>query len=44
MRVILDLISPGNRRIQATRELRGCWDHTYTGAKKELKSRYPAHP
>jgi ATP-dependent helicase HrpB len=41
--VLLHLLSPGQRPIQITRDLRGFWDTTYPEVKKELKGRYPKH-
>lgn len=42
--VTLELLSPGQRPIQVTQDLRGFWDRTYPEVKKELKGRYPRHP
>ncbi|HRZ05769.1 MAG TPA: ATP-dependent helicase HrpB [Candidatus Competibacteraceae bacterium] len=42
--VILHLLSPAQRPIQVTQDLRGFWERTYAGVKKELKGRYPKHP
>ena len=42
--VTLHLLSPGQRPIQITQDLRGFWDRTYAEVKKELKGRYPKHP
>jgi ATP-dependent helicase HrpB len=41
--VLLHLLSPAQRPIQVTRDLRGFWDRTYAEVKKELKGRYPKH-
>ncbi len=41
--VVLHLLSPAQRPIQVTRDLRGFWDHTYPEVKKELAGRYPKH-
>ncbi|MBU0483564.1 MAG: ATP-dependent helicase HrpB [Proteobacteria bacterium] len=41
--VLLHLLSPAQRPIQVTRDLRGFWDNTYQQVKKELKGRYPKH-
>jgi ATP-dependent helicase HrpB len=43
VRVMLHLLSPAQRPIQVTRDLRGFWQHTYADVKKELKGRYPKH-
>lgn len=41
--VTLHLLSPAQRPIQITQDLRGFWDNTYPEVKKELKGRYPKH-
>jgi ATP-dependent helicase HrpB len=42
--VTLHLLSPAQRPIQVTQDLRGFWERTYPEVKKELKGRYPRHP
>ena len=42
--VTLHLLSPAQRPIQITQDLRGFWERTYPDVKKELKGRYPRHP
>lgn len=42
--VTLHLLSPAQRPIQVTQDLRGFWERTYAQVKKELKGRYPKHP
>ncbi len=42
--VTLHLLSPAQRPIQVTQDLRGFWERTYNEVKKELKGRYPKHP
>ncbi|GAM10825.1 ATP-dependent RNA helicase HrpB [Geobacter sp. OR-1] len=42
--IILHLLSPAQRPMQVTRDLRSFWDKTYPQVKKELKGRYPKHP
>ena len=42
--VTLHLLSPAQRPIQVTQDLRGFWERTYADVKKELKGRYPKHP
>ncbi len=41
--VLVHLLSPAQRPIQVTRDLRGFWRTTYQEVKKELKGRYPKH-
>ncbi len=42
--VTLHLLSPAQRPIQVTQDLRGFWERIYAEVKKELKGRYPKHP
>ncbi|MEN6586689.1 MAG: ATP-dependent helicase HrpB [Sulfuricella sp.] len=42
--LMLHLLSPAQRPIQVTRDLKNFWDNTYPEVKKELKGRYPRHP
>lgn len=42
--VTLHLLSPAQRPIQVTQDLRSFWERTYPEVKKELKGRYPRHP
>ncbi|MBS0558022.1 MAG: ATP-dependent helicase HrpB [Proteobacteria bacterium] len=39
--VVLHLLSPAQRPIQVTQDLRSFWERTYPDVKKELKGRYP---
>ncbi len=41
--VVLHLLSPAQRPIQVTQDLRGFWERTYKEVRKELKGRYPKH-
>ncbi|MBC7396889.1 MAG: hypothetical protein H7333_05545, partial [Bdellovibrionales bacterium] len=41
--LIMELLSPGFKPIQVTKDLRSFWENTYFEVKKELKSRYPKH-
>jgi HrpA-like RNA helicase len=41
--VTLHLLSPAQRPVQVTQDLRGFWEHTYHEVRKELKGRYPKH-
>jgi ATP-dependent helicase HrpB len=42
--VTLHLLSPAQRPIQVTQDLRGFWERTYPEVRKEMKGRYPRHP
>ncbi|MDR3389991.1 MAG: ATP-dependent helicase HrpB [Rudaea sp.] len=42
--VTLHLLSPAQRPLQVTQDLRGFWERTYPEVKKEMKARYPRHP
>jgi ATP-dependent helicase HrpB len=42
--VTLHLLSPAQRPLQVTQDLRGFWERTYPDVRKELKGRYPRHP
>jgi ATP-dependent helicase HrpB len=42
--VMLHLLSPAQRPVQVTQDLKGFWENTYRDVKKELKGRYPKHP
>jgi ATP-dependent helicase HrpB len=42
--VTLHLLSPAQRPVQVTQDLRGFWERTYAEVRKELKGRYPKHP
>jgi ATP-dependent helicase HrpB len=44
MAVTLHLLSPAQRPIQVTQDLRGFWARTYPEVRRELKGRYPRHP
>lgn len=43
VKLLLHLLSPAQRPIQITQDLRGFWENTYSEVKKELKGRYPKH-
>jgi ATP-dependent helicase HrpB len=42
--ITLHLLSPAQRPIQVTQDLRGFWERTYPEVRRELKGRYPRHP
>jgi ATP-dependent helicase HrpB len=41
--VLLHLLSPAQRPMQITQDLRGFWETAYHEVKKELRGRYPKH-
>ena len=41
--VMLHLLSPAQRPMQVTQDLKGFWQRTWPEVKKELKGRYPKH-
>jgi len=41
--VMIHLLSPAQRPVQVTQDLRGFWQRTYQEVKKELKGRYSKH-
>ena len=41
--LLMELLSPGFKPIQLTRDLRSFWAQAYFEVKKELKARYPKH-
>ncbi len=41
--VLVHLLSPAQRPIQVTQDLKGFWHNTYQEVKKELMGRYPKH-
>jgi len=41
--VVIHLLSPARRPVQATQDLKSFWETGYVEVKKELKGRYPKH-
>jgi len=41
--VLMELLSPGYKPVQLTRDLRSFWNVTYFEVRKELRRRYPRH-
>ncbi len=44
VKVLLHLLSPAQRPVQITQDLKGFWNNQYQEVKKDLKGRYPKHP
>ncbi|HSW13500.1 MAG TPA: ATP-dependent helicase HrpB [Solimonas sp.] len=44
IKVVLELLSPGQRPIAVTADLAGFWAGSYSDVKKDMKGRYPRHP
>lgn len=42
--VLMELLSPGFKPVQLTRDLKSFWKNAYFEVRKELKRRYPKHP
>lgn len=42
--LVLHLLSPAQRPLQITQDLKGFWKTSYAEVKKEMKGRYPKHP
>ncbi|MDX2194212.1 MAG: ATP-dependent helicase HrpB [Gemmatimonadales bacterium] len=42
--LLLRLLSPAHRPVQATRDLAGFWRTSYFDVRKDLRGRYPKHP
>lgn len=41
--VLMELLSPGFKPVQLTKDLENFWDNTYFEVRKELRRRYPKH-
>jgi ATP-dependent helicase HrpB len=42
--LLVELLSPAHRPVQATRDLPGFWRGSYAAVRSEMKGRYPRHP
>ena len=43
VKLLLHLLSPGQRPMQVTQDLKGFWQGSYAEVKKDMKGRYPKH-
>ncbi len=43
VKLLLHLLSPAQRPLQVTQDLKGFWQGSYTEVKKDMKGRYPKH-
>ena len=42
--LVIELLSPGHRPVQITRDLPGFWRGSYADVRSDLRGRYPRHP
>ena len=42
--LVIELLSPGHKQVQITRDLPGFWRGSYADVRTDLRGRYPRHP